>query len=42
LFEKADALDLNGFPRFASEIRDLAKRYEQDAKREAIKTPFED
>jgi hypothetical protein len=39
---KAEALEQKGFHRFATALRELAKRYEQDAEREASRSPFED
>ncbi|MGB8475057.1 MAG: hypothetical protein WCE61_13315 [Candidatus Acidiferrum sp.] len=39
---QAEALDQNGFHRFATAIRELAKSYERDAEREALHSPFED
>lgn len=41
-FAKAEALDRNGFSRFVAELRRLAKRYEEEAKREAKSDPCED
>jgi len=40
--ERADALDATNFHRFATSIRELAVGYERDAKREAVRNPFED
>jgi hypothetical protein len=40
--KQADALEESGFHRFATELRDLAKRYERDAERESKRDPFED
>jgi hypothetical protein len=40
--EKADALEREGFHRFGTAIRELAKSYERDAEREAQRDPFED
>jgi hypothetical protein len=39
---KADALENNGYHRFASAIRELAKQYLRDAEREAKREPFDD
>ena len=40
--EKADALDQRGFSRFATAMREFAKRYERDAEREAREGFFDD
>ena len=40
--EKAEALEAEGYSRFATAMRELAERYERDAKREASRDPFED
>ena len=40
--EKAEALEAKGYSRFATAMRELAERYERDAKREASRNPFED
>ncbi len=39
---KAEALEENGYHRFATAMRDFAKSYERDADREAQSTPFDD
>jgi hypothetical protein len=39
---KADALDNSGYPRFAGAVRDLAKSYEWEARREAEEDKFDD
>ena len=39
---RANALDDANFHRFATSIRELAVGYERDAKREAVRNPFED
>lgn len=39
---KAEALEQNGYHRFATAMRDFAKSYERDADREAQSTPFDD
>ena len=39
--KQADALEANGYQRFATAIRELAKRYERDADRESKRNPFE-
>jgi hypothetical protein len=41
-YTKAEELELAGFPRLASSVRDLAKSYERDAEREARRDEFED
>ena len=40
--KKAEALEAKGYSRFAKDMRELAGGYEQDAKREASREPFED
>ncbi len=40
--EKADALDLEGYTRFASAMRELAEQYEHQAKHDANRDPIED
>ncbi len=40
--KQADALEENGFHRFATAMRDLAKCYERDAERESKRDLFED
>ena len=40
--ERADALDLNGYSRFATTMRDFAKRYKRDAARDAARDPYGD
>ena len=40
--EKADALDDKGYSRFATAMRELAKRYEREAEREARSDPFDE
>ena len=39
--EKSDALEVNGYSRFATAMRELAQEYEQDANREASRDPYE-
>jgi hypothetical protein len=39
---KAEALEENGFQRFATAMRELAKGYERDAERESKRDPLED
>ena len=38
---KAEALEAKGYSRFATAMRELAERYERDAKHEASRDPFE-
>jgi hypothetical protein len=38
---KADAVEKEGFFRFASSLRDMAASYERDAEREASRDPFD-
>ncbi len=40
--EKAEALEANGFVRFATSMREFANRYERDAEKESQRDPFED
>lgn len=40
--KKADALDSNGYTRFATAMREFAAQYERQAEREAKRNPFED
>ena len=40
--KKAEALEAKGYSRFATAMREVAERYERDAKREASRDPFED
>jgi len=40
--EKAEALEHYGYHRFATEMREFAKRYERDAERESKRNPYED
>lgn len=40
--EKAEALEANGFVRFATSMREFANRYEREAERESQRDPFED
>ena len=40
--EKAEALETAGYSRFATAMRELASIYDQDAEREALRTPFEE
>ena len=40
--EKAEALDLKGYTRFATAMREFAEQYERQAEREAKRNPFED
>ena len=40
--KKAEALEAEGYSRFAKDMRELAESYERDAKREASRDPFED
>ena len=40
--EKAEALKAAGYSRFATAMRELANIYDQDAEREALRTPFEE
>jgi hypothetical protein len=40
--KQAEALEEKGFHRFATAMRELAKRYERDAERESKRDPFED
>ncbi len=42
LHQKADALENNGYHRFATAIRELAKQYERDAEREASRGALDD
>ena len=39
--DKADALEVTGYSRFATAMRELAQEYEQDAQREASRDPDE-
>lgn len=39
---KAEALDDNGYPRFAGTVRDLAKSFEREAQREAYEEELDD
>ena len=41
-YKKAEALNEKGYTRFAAAMREFAKRYEQQAQREARRQPFED
>ena len=38
--EKAEALETEGYSRFATAMREFARRYERDAEREALRGPF--
>ena len=40
--EKAEALDIAGFTRFATTMRELADQYDADAERDERRDPFED
>ena len=40
--ENADELDLNGFTRLATSVRELAKQYEREAERAEKRDPFDD
>ncbi|MEI2724655.1 MAG: hypothetical protein V9H26_14280 [Verrucomicrobiota bacterium] len=40
--KKAEALEENGYQRFATAMRELAKQYERDAEREAQRNPYGD
>jgi len=40
--EKAEALEAKGYSRFATAMREFAKGYERDAKRESLRDPFEE
>ncbi len=40
--EKAEALDLKGFTRFGTAMREFAERYDRQAEREEKRDPFED
>ena len=40
--KKAEALEENGYQRFATEMREFAKRYELDAERETQRNPYGD
>ena len=42
LRDKADAVEKETYHRLANALRDLAKSYEQDAEREALRDPFGD
>lgn len=39
--QKAEALETEGYSRFATAMRELADWYERDAKREASRDPYE-
>ena len=39
--EKAEALETEGYSRFATAMREFAKSYERDAERDALRSPFE-
>ena len=41
-YKKAEALNENGYTRFAAAMYEFAKRYEQQAQREARRRPYED
>lgn len=40
--EKAEALETEGYSRFATAMREFARRYERDAERDALRSPFEE
>ena len=40
--EKAEALEANGYSRFATAMREFAERYEREAERKASRDPYED
>lgn len=40
--EKAEALETAGYSRFATAMREFARSYERDAKRDALRSPFEE